>query len=274
MNLCILILFLFKATRCCRVFVGSQTYDLSSLETAGTDGVITVTPPAGESDWIYEASFCQDKASCQVYVNGNLIRKKANGDSDCEVYGKWAMAKNTEKTENGYQAEYQGISFCSSQPSVTDESIFNFLCDPSAGDLGTIQASYVSSECEIKVDVHTNLVCAGSVPVPSGGSTGGSGVLSGGSIFLISLVVIILVYIIAGFGLNYYKEKTIAPPNRTFWCSKFPFWTKTGCITSWIWTLRISKSAYGWCCVKIFKANPEDDKMAAGLIDEGNESVE
>jgi len=271
MNGCILILLLFKATRCCNAIVGNYTYDLSSLETEGTNGLITVTPPAGDTDHTYEASFCEDKATCLNYLKGNIVRKKHNSDTNCEVYGKWGLKQRTEKTENGYQAQFEGITPCSSQFSGTDTSVFNFLCDPNARTLGRIQANYGSNECEIIVDVHTNLVCEGSTPVPSGGGGSDTGALSGGSIFLISLVVIIFIYIFGGFGLNYYKKEVIAAPNRTFWCNKLPFWTKTGCITSWIFALSISMSAYHWCCVRIFKASPEDDKMATGLIEESDD---
>jgi len=258
------ILLFLQAARCCSVTVGDQTYDLSSLETAGDNGVVSVTSPSAEGgQYTYKASFCSDRIACGSYIYGNLVRSKS---SVCEgVYGKWSTAVNT-KTDNGYQAKFTSTQYCTDDFSSLYKSTFNFLCDKGAGTLGTVSAEQVGSNtCEYSVNVYTDLVCAGSTPVHTGGSGGG---LSGGSIFLILLVVIVFVYIVAGFGWNYYKEKTVRSPHGQFWCSKLPYWTKTGCLTSWVSTVTCCKFSYTWCCVKLFKAKSGDDKMATGLIGE------
>jgi len=271
MNVWIFIFLLFEATRCCLVIVGGESYDLSSLETEGTNGIITVTPPAGDtSGYAYQTSFCANLVGCQAYIKGNIIQSK---DTTCHVYGKWSTGSYT-KTKYGFQADFKDTSYCISEPTNFYESYFNFLCDPSAGDLGKLQVNSGSTDCILKIDVYTNLVCEGSTPFPSGSGGGGGGGLSGGSIFLISLLSLVVIYVIVGLGLGYYKVKAVAVPHRSFWCDKLPYWTRTGCITSWICTLSCSKSAYRWCCVKFFKANPEDDKMATGLIEGEDESLE
>jgi len=257
-----LILLSFEAVLGCSVTVGGQTYNLDSLQTQGTNGVVSVTAPSSEGgEYKYEASFCTDLVPCSTYITGNLVRNK--GDICEGVYGKWQSAVNT-KTTNGYSATFTSTQYCSDDYSTLYKSEFNFLCDKSAGVLGTIKAEQVgSTNCEYSVDVHTNLVCAGSVPVNSGGSEGG---LSGGSIFLIVLVVLLIVYVIAGFGWNYHKEKSVKCGQKDFWCVKLPYWTKTGCLTSWVSTLNCCKFSYAWCCTKIFRVKAGDDKMAASLV--------
>jgi len=259
----VFILLFFEAARGCSVTVGSQTYNLDSLETSGTNGIVTVTAPSTDSEYSFEASFCGDKVTCGSYITGNLVRSK---NKVCEgVYGKWSTAVNT-KTTNGFQATFTSTQYCSDDFSQLYKSEFNYLCDKSAGTLGTVQAQRVGSNtCEYSVDVHTNLVCDGSVPISGGGGAGG---LSGGSIFLIILIVLLFVYIIAGFGWNYYKSKTFMCAQKSFWCSKLPFWTKTGCLTTFFCTMSCCKFSYAWCCTKIFKAKPGDEKMATNLIED------
>jgi len=254
------ILLFFKIARCCTVTVGGQTYDLASLETAGSNGVVSVT--SSEAEYTFEASFCSDRVACGAYIYGNMVRSKSQV---CEgVYGKWSTATNT-KTTNGYQAEFTSTQYCSDDFSVLYKSTFNFLCDNKAGTLGTVKAEQVGSNtCEYSVDVYTDLVCAGSTPIHTGGDGGGG--LSGGSIFLILLVVLVFVYFFAGFGWNYYKHKTVKTLHGEFWCTKLPYWTKTGCMVSWFQTITCCKFSYAWCCVKICKGKAGDDKMATGLI--------
>jgi len=260
------IFILIEAVRGCTVSVGGQTYDLSALESAGTNGVVSVTAPTSEQGlYKYSASFCSDKASCQGKY-GNLIRLRDASVYSClGVYGTWSTAVNT-KTTNGFEASFTSTESCSDNESEKYTSTFNFLCDKSAGDLGTLQANKVGgNNCEYSVDVHTDLVCAGSTPV---GPSSAAGTLSGGSIFLIVLVCLLFVYIIVGVGLNYHKDKSFGTPHRDFWCSKLPYWTKIGCLTSWIGALSCTKGTYRWCCIKIFKADAEDEKMASSLIKE------
>jgi len=256
------IFILVKCVQACTVAVGGQSYDLTALASAGTNGVVSVTAPTSETGlYKYQASFCSDKASCQG-TYGNLIRLRDTTIYSClGVYGAWSTAVN-KKTTTGFEATYTSTESCSDNLSQKYSSTFNFLCDESAGSLGTLQANKVSSNnCEYSVDVHTNLVCSGSTHSGAGSS------LSGGSIFLILLVSLLFVYILVGVGINYHKEKSYSTPHRDFWCSKLPYWTKVGCLTSWMWTLSCTTATYRWCCIKICKKEG-DEKMSAGLIEE------
>jgi len=247
----------------CTVQIDEETYDLEKLENLGN---ISVTPPADEQDQFYfSISFCSNQVHCGKYQKANMVRSTESGNCD-GIYGDWETAQN-EKTVSGYTANFTGSQFCTDNFNVHYTSQFNLLCDPSAGTLGKVQAVEPGSNtCRYEIDIHTNLVCEGSIPI--GGDGGGSGGLSGGSILLISLFVLVVIYVIVGFVSNYVREKAVRAPHKTFWCTKLPYWTKTGCVTSW----RCTISTYKWCCKKISRVNPEDEKMASGLIGEDEES--
>jgi len=257
-SLQLFVFLLLQTARCCTITVGDQNYDFSSISTKD----YTVTGPSAEQgEYTYQASFCSDRIACGSFIYGNLVRSK--GDVCQGVYGKWASAVNV-KTSTGFQATFQSTQYCTDDFSKLYKSTFNFLCDTSAGDIGSLKASQVgANSCEYSIAVYTNLVCSGSTPVNTS-STGG---LSGGSVFLIILVVLVAVYFLAGYIYNYYKAKTVVAPHRDFWCARLPFWTKTGCILSWITTVTFCQTSYSWCCMKIFKAKPEDDKMATALFE-------
>jgi len=257
-HLQIYLFLLFQAARGCTITVGGQTYDFSTISSKqyAVDG-----PSSEHGMYSYQASFCSDRIACGTFIYGNFVRSKSGV---CQgVYGKWTSAVNV-KTVNGFQATFQSTEYCTDDFQTVYKSEFNFLCDTSAGDIGLMQAAQVGDNtCEFSVDVHTNLVCAGSTPV---NHTPG---LSGGSVFLIVLVVLLAVYFLAGLGYQYYSTKSIGVPHRAFWCT-LPYWTKTGCMISWLTTVTCCKTSYRWCCLKIFKAEPENDKMTEGLF-EGDE---
>lgn len=262
----------------CIVSVGGQAYDLSPLEKAGKDGIVTVTPPESEHGYKYEASFCKDLTTCQNKM-GNLVRLRDQQLYSCVgLYGTWSTALNT-KTPNGFDVKFKSSDYCNDNYSVRYSSTFKFLCDEGAGTLGTVQAEQDGdNSCSYSVSVYTNLVCAGSTPVPNPTPSGptpspadhtgsiSAGGLSGGSIFLIALVSALFVYIMLGVSLNYKKEQSYKTPHKDFWCSKLPYWTKIGCITSWIWTLWCSKRSYSWCCSHVCKRQ-KGDAITGCLID-------
>jgi len=243
----------FGAVNGCSVVVDGQTYDLDPLEALGN---ISVTPPADEvGEYSYSVSFCSNQVPCGSFIVANMVRYGAY----CETYARWGSVEN-KKTVNGYEADFTGLMQCDDNFNVYFTAQFNLLCDPGAGTLGTLQAIKTGSDdCNYAVDIHTDLVCEGSVPIGGGG---GEQSLSAGSIFLITLLLLIVVYLIVGFVLNYVKEKAVKAPHKAFWCGKLPYWTKTGCITTWLCTM----SSYHWCCKKILETKPHDDKMATGLI--------
>jgi len=257
LKLCLLLLI--NAVGSCPINVGSETYDLSYLDTAGTAGVLTVTPPPEEEgSFLYKASFCSDKVSCQG-VDGMLARE-SESSSCLGMYGKWSTALS-EKTKYGFQTTFTSTMYCTDDFGLKYESVFNYLCDEASGNLGKIEAKKTGvNTCEYTVDIYTALVCSGSLPVPTASHI--SGGLSGGSIFLIILSSLLSFYVLMGLGWSYHKERTFMTPHRQFWCSQLPVWTKAGCLTSWLWT----KNCYILCCMKLFNAKREDERMITGLI--------
>jgi len=248
------------------VSVGGEIYDLSALQTAGKNGIVTVTPPESEQGaYKYEASFCDDLATCQN-IKGNFVRlRDSNWDSCIGLYGTWGTAVNT-KTANGYDAEFRSSERCVDDFLKLYTSTFKFICDEGAGSLGTIEAQKDGENaCSYSVSVYTNIVCSGSTPVPNSGPRGptqataphtGSSSASGfswGPIFLIALVVSLFIYITLGVSMNYKKDQRYKTPHKDFWCSRLPNLTKIGCITSWIWTLWCCQVNYSWCCIHICK---------------------
>lgn len=250
----------------CSFKAGDQLYYLIDISTETYD---VTGPPSEKGEYTYKTTFCSDRVPCPEELgSGNLVRFKS--DKCVAIYGKWENYENIEKTTNGFQIEFIDTRICPEDPDLGYYSCqFNFLCDTSAGYIGLLQANTVGdNSCQYTVDVHTNLTCEGSVPVNGNKSTG----FSGGSLFLIALVTLIAVYCLGGMGVNFVKTKVIVLPQRSFWCSQLPSWTKTGCILSWVKTVIVCKTCYSLCCVKIFKAKSGDEKMADALIGEATES--
>jgi len=263
------IFFSLRIGQSCTVKVGGEIYDLSALQTAGKNGIVTVTPPESEQgSFKYEASFCDNLVTCQA-IEANFVRLRvSNSDSCLGRYGDWDSAKYT-KTENGFDAGLQTNDWCSDNYHIHHSSTFKFICDEGAGSLGTIEAQKDGDDtCSYSVSVYTNIVCAGSgptqAPAPHNGSSSAGG-LSWGSIFLIALVVSLFIYITLGVSLKYKKDQRYETPHKDFWCSRLPYLTKVGCITSWIWTLWCCQVSYSWCCIHICKRQKGGETTA--LID-------
>jgi len=253
-----------KILKGCKVSVGGQTYDLSSLQSAGYDGEVQVNPPPDEVGiYEYYASFCGNNVTCNE-KRGNFVRLTTVLGRCLGEYGTWNSGKFT-KTGDGFQGSFEGNDPCSDDFSSKYKSIFNFVCDDSIGNLGTLQATKVGSNtCEYSVEVPTQLACGGSDKETIGG-------LSNGSIFLIALASFLFLYIVAGIGINYQKDRSFKPLHMGFWCKTFPYWLKMGCLTSWIFMLRCTTGTYRKCCIKICGADG-DEKMATGLIDGNSDS--
>jgi hypothetical protein len=252
------ILVFFVVVQSCDVDIpGYGSYDLSPLENAGNKGVVEVSPPPSEVGSVkYSASFCGDKMFC-IGQATNFIREADSPTLNClGKYGTWNSGTYV-KTSNGFEVSYSSDMPCSDDKAEYYSSTFNYICDPTAGTLGAIQATQVGNICKYSVDLNTDLVCKGSTTSSAG--------LSGGSIFLIILVSLMFLYFIVGIGFNYHKDRRFKTLHGEFWCRKLPYWTKMGCMSSWIVTLGFLKGTYRWCCIKIFKAE-KDDKMATGLI--------
>jgi len=275
----------------CSVAVGGQNYDLSQLASQGNGGIVDAGAPASEVGmYKYQVSFCADKVLCQGNT-GNLVRLRDSGLYSClGIYGKWASAEN-KKTTDGYEASFTSTEYCSDNFSKKYTAKFNYICNSDVGILGALNATKTGQDtCEYQIDIETNLVCKGSHDSGGGGhhpggKGGSSGGLSGGSIFLIILVSLLGAYLIVGSGFGYKKmrdggtttvddedgEATTTPgtfefPGKDLWCTKLPFWIKTGCIVSWISTLK----CYRWTLSKIFKVKEGDEAMADALIEESD----
>jgi len=244
----------------CSVTVDGTTYDMSAL---ASHGVFEVAPPSTEVNlYMYSASFCENSATCES-ASGNFIRsRQLIGTTKClAVYGQWSTAVN-EKTSDGFSTTFKGPQACEQDSSVEYSSVFNYVCDRKATDINSLNMSAAqtgSNDCKFTVTIPTSIVCNG------GGVAAG---LSGGSIFLITLLSVAIVYLIVMFTLSYHREKTVKVPHKGFWCSKLPFWTKAGCLASWGATV----TCYRWSCRKIFKVKDGDDKMEDALIRDEDES--
>jgi len=258
-----LYILLINVIQACSVTAGNYTYDLTYLDTIGEDGIVSITPPSEEPGITFKAAFCSDKISCLdqtgiLYRNDSLY--------GCTLYAMWDVNVMYVKTSNGFTASYISNMIC---PETFEpaQSTFYYWCDESAGHLGKISARKPESNtCVYDVDVYTDLVCNGSTPVPKPrpSSVFNADGLSGGSIFLISLLSVLCVYLLVGFGVKYKKEKVFEHAHRGFWCWYLPLWTTVGCITSWRWV----KSLYRGCCKKVFKTKETDERMATGLMED------
>lgn len=233
----------------CSVTAGGTAYDLSALQNMG---VVQVAPDSSESGYKYEISFCKDKAECQGNL-GSMVRLRSGGQNTClGIYGEWDNAGNEgTPTPNGFSMSFQSEYYCSDDFSKKYSSVFNFICGDSDTPSGLVAKRTGSDACEYSVDISIAAAC------------GASG-LSGGSIFLITLVSVAFLYVIVGFGFFYHKEKAFGFPSsqKGFWCSKLPFWVKTGLMVTWVQMM----TCWRFTMKKIFKAKDNDDKMEEGLI--------
>jgi len=117
--------------------------------------------------------------------------------------------------------------------------IASFVCDAqSTAKYSTVTMSQPDS-CSYKMNIRTKFACA--TQTFSDSSSDG---LSGGSVFLIILLVVLVVYCIGGYAYNaaYKNEenkhwsdyKTHTPHLNSFWCL-VPKWTYAGCCVTKEW---------------------------------------
>lgn len=261
-------LVLFEAQGC-SVTAGGTKFDLSHLPTS----VVDVLPEADEDKlYKYQVSFCSDTAECQGNY-GNMVRLRNSGLNTClGIYGEWSNSANPAptKTSIGFQMKFQSEYYCSDDFSKKYSSVFNFICGKNKS-IGTLQAKKTGSDaCEYSVDIMIDAACAGGAKPQGGGGDGLVGGLSGGSIFLIILLVLAFVYVMGAFGFNYHKEKAVGFPHKSFWCSRLPFWIKTGLMVTWVQIM----TCWRFTMKKVFKSKEEDDKMEEGLIKDSDDEEE
>jgi len=231
-----LLLFLTKIVKSGCTFKTSRgTFDLSPLATQSSY-------EAHEKEAMnlaYYISFCGNTAD-----TGNCGSPPASGvcavqflegtvGGTCYALGTWDNSYTLTSTSKGFTLEFDNGSsdICGFPRSV----VYDFQCSEGTA-VGTMIVAESTASCSYTVTVPTMYVC--DEYIIGGGKAG----LSGGSIFLIILLVLITVYFLGGFGFNTYRKSLSglqAMPHKHFWCTRLPFWLRAGCGESWAFTVHL-----------------------------------
>jgi len=229
----LLLLFLTKQTKGCKFKTDDGTFDLSKI--AGK----SYSYPSTTGDY-YMFSFCDNVASsdrCLSKVSDSCAIQ--DHSSNCYSMGTWDTSYELDSTNSSLSIAFQNgdPDGCNTGSTPFPRAVnFKFECNENQE--VSIESVGETITCFYKVKVATKYVCSDHIIHTS--SSGGG--LSGGSIFLICLLVFVTVYCFGGFGFNKYKrsaEGIQAFPQANFWCEKLPFWVKTGCIVSWTFAVRL-----------------------------------
>lgn len=183
------------------------------------------------------------------------VNKTANGTYICaEGLSNWEESKNT---TIGYYAmfnsndtttavdpiglhvqiadTYQKNKDC---PNHISELNYNLFCDSSTNKTSFVSLYENYTRCVWNISIRTPYACLTwetIVPNPSNnGSTSSIAQLSGGSIFVIIVVVLVLMYLILGCAYNSFYHGRVgcdAIPNKQFW-TNIARYTKAGCETT------------------------------------------
>jgi len=229
----VLLLLISKPAFCCKFKTARGTFDLTPLATKSYEAPTHVNM----HDPIYSFSICGNNADgsrCSNTMDSSCAIQILS--SRCYNLGKWDNSYDVSTTTDPLiikfaNGESDECSDSSGKP--MDRSItFDFKCEDSV-EMGTLTSTEPST-CAYEITIPTKYVCDEYI-LPN--ATEG---LSGGSIFLIVLLVLITVYCIGGFGFNNYRrsaEGLEAVPQSSFWCKQLPFWVKTGCMVCWAFTV-------------------------------------
>jgi len=225
-----LLLFKSNIASACKYSTDRGTFDLAPI--AGTS-----YPTSAPTNEAYDFTFCANNAAvtgCTNSVTEKACALQRDQHSYCYSLATWDNSGKATSTSDGFSLDFENGSpdFCKDPRG----SKFMFQCDETVevGDIATNE----DSNCHYKITVPTKYVCPEYI---IHGSASGSG-LSGGSIFLIILLVLISVYCIGGLGFNKYKgsaEGLQLIPQTNFWCALLPFWVKSGCKASWACIVRL-----------------------------------
>jgi len=244
----VLLLFMLKPAVCCKIKTELGTYDLSPLAGKSYQAPTHQTMYGNK----YEFSICSNSAastSCTNTISDSCAVQIL--DTRCYNLGKWDNSYKVSTTPgfllikfaNGESDDCTDTSGKTFSRSIT----FTFTCNNGV-EIGTL-TSEEPDQCAYEITIPTKYVCSEYI-LPN--ATAG---LSGGSIFLIILLVVITVYCVGGFGFNKYRgsaEGFEAVPHASFWCTLLPFWVKTGCMVCWAFTV----NSYLSIKAKITGVNP------------------
>lgn len=214
----------------CKYATARGTFDLAQI--AGTSH-----PTPAPNNEEYDFTFCANNAAvtgCTNSITQKACALQRDKHSYCYSLATWDNSGKATSTSDGFSLEFANGSpdFCLEPRGST----FIFQCDETVevGDIATTE----ESNCHYTITVPTKYVCPEYI---THGGASGSG-LSGGSIFLIVLLVLISVYCIGGLGFNKYKGSAGGLqliPQASFWCALLPFWVKSGCKASWACIVRL-----------------------------------
>lgn len=166
---------------------------------------------------------CKDATICQTTT---MVPSSANTAiaffSDTPVWSPLA-----DPSQKGVMLKFSNGQVCETAPIVPRVATLNFICDESAGIPTGPTAMTVTevSKCVYKFDYHNSATCPNKGLAAEG--------LSGGSIFLIILVVCIPLYVVIGCVIKRKKMGTTGMrescPNIDFWAA-IPALVKDGCL--------------------------------------------
>jgi len=238
-------------TQTCKIKTDKGSYNLSPISGKSYHVVDPVSKFVS-----YDFSFCSNVANisgCPNSVGSVSALQHTSVYGQCYSLGQWDSSYLSEddglvSTTNGFQIKFKNgdSSLCPEKRTL----IYDFQCEGGVS-VGTLSLS-VPANCEYEVTVPTKYVCS-SV----------AGGLSGGTIFLIVLLSVIILYCIIGIGYNQRKGGTRgfkeSVPQSELWCEKCPFWTKTGCLVSWTFTCSTLRLCMRKLCKKGSRGNDDVD---------------
>lgn len=253
----------------CKIKTERGTYDLTAL--SGQSYPAPTHATMGGQNFVF--SICSndaDSSTCKNTISDSCAVQILN--PRCFNLGKWDDSYEASTTSDSLVVKFANGESNECTDSSTGKTFprsitFTFTCKEDA-EVGTItSAGELSKVCTYQITVPTKYVCSEYI-LPNA-SAGG---LSGGSIFLIALLVAITVYCLGGFGFNKYRSSAAgldAFPQASFWCTQLPFWVKTGCMVSWAFIvnsfLRLKAKITGVNPVNRGQADKDDDGEYANL---------
>lgn len=225
----VLVLCVSVQTITCKYKTKRGTFDLTPV--SGTE-----YPTMAPTGHYYYFTLCANEAgssNCKDPLSGFCAIQAIAMTHECWGLATWDDTGKATSTADGFSIQFDNGSDDSCPSKAPRSTKFTFTCDDDQ-DVGQINVEEGQS-CSYELTIPTKYVCPEYI-IPSGSNSSG---LSFGSIFLIILLVLIVVYCIAGFGFNKYKGSGERIPQSSFWCTQLPFWVKTGLIVSWSFTVNL-----------------------------------